>query len=55
MTGGYFVDRLRQRYGLKVLVAEGEHQHNVHVHGDRQGSPFGYQGGRIVTAAEAWD
>jgi aspartate racemase len=31
MTGGYFVDRLRQRYGLKVLVAEGEHEHNVHV------------------------
>ena len=30
MTGSYFVDRLRQRYGLKVLVAEGEHQENVH-------------------------
>jgi aspartate racemase len=30
MTGSYFVDRLRQRHGLKVLVAEGEHQENVH-------------------------
>lgn len=30
MTGSYFVDRLRERYGLKVLVAEGEHQENVH-------------------------
>nr|WP_263974198.1 aspartate/glutamate racemase family protein [Streptomyces albicerus] len=30
MTGSYFVDRLRQRYGLKVLVTEGEHQENVH-------------------------
>lgn len=30
MTGGYFVDRLRERYDMKVLVAEGEHQENVH-------------------------
>jgi aspartate racemase len=30
MTGTYFVDRLKDRYGLKVLVAEGEHQANVH-------------------------
>ncbi|WP_433186384.1 aspartate/glutamate racemase family protein [Actinoallomurus sp. CA-150999] len=30
MTGGYFVDRLRRRYGLRVLVAEGEHQDDVH-------------------------
>jgi aspartate racemase len=30
MTGSYFVGRLRDRYGLKVLVAEGEHQENVH-------------------------
>jgi aspartate racemase len=29
MTGTYFVDRLK-KYGLKVLVAEGEHQENVH-------------------------
>jgi aspartate racemase len=30
MTGSYFTGRLRQRYGLNVLVAEGEHQDNVH-------------------------
>jgi pimeloyl-ACP methyl ester carboxylesterase len=30
MTGGYFVGRLRERYGLNVLVAEGEHQDNLH-------------------------
>ncbi|MGW0516161.1 aspartate/glutamate racemase family protein [Crossiella sp. NPDC003009] len=30
MTGDYFVNRLRKRYDLKVLVAEGEHQENVH-------------------------
>jgi aspartate racemase len=30
MTGSYFVSRLRDRYGLTVLVAEGEHQDNVH-------------------------
>ncbi|HEX3191239.1 MAG TPA: amino acid racemase [Streptosporangiaceae bacterium] len=30
MTGTYFAGRLRQRYGLNVLVAEGEHQDNVH-------------------------
>jgi aspartate racemase len=30
MTGSYFTGRLRQRYGLSVLVAEGEHQDNVH-------------------------
>lgn len=30
MTGSYFVDRLRDRHGLKVLVAEGEHGDNVH-------------------------
>jgi aspartate racemase len=30
MTGTYFTDRLHQRYGLNVLVAEGEHQNNVH-------------------------
>jgi aspartate racemase len=30
MTGSYFVGRLRDRYGLQVLVAEGEHQDNVH-------------------------
>ena len=30
MTGTYFVGRLEQKYGLKVLVAEGEHQSNVH-------------------------
>lgn len=30
MTGSYFVGRLRERYGLKVLIAEGEHQSNVH-------------------------
>ena len=30
MTGSYFVGRLRERYGLQVLVAEGEHQENVH-------------------------
>ncbi|OBF29338.1 aspartate/glutamate racemase [Mycobacterium sp. ACS1612] len=30
MTSSYFVGRLRDRYGLKVLVAEGEHQDNAH-------------------------
>ena len=30
MTGSYFTGRLQQRYGLSVLVAEGEHQANVH-------------------------
>jgi len=30
MTGTYFAGRLRERYGLNVLVAEGEHQDNVH-------------------------
>lgn len=30
MTGNYFVGRLRDRYGLQVLVAAGEHQENVH-------------------------
>jgi aspartate racemase len=30
MTGDYFVGRLTQQYDLKVLVAEGEHQDNVH-------------------------
>lgn len=30
MTGTYFVGRLRERYLLNVLVAEGEHQENVH-------------------------
>lgn len=27
----YFVDRLRQRYGPDVLVAEGNHRGNVHT------------------------
>ena len=30
MTGTYFTARLQRRYGLNVLVAEGEHQDNVH-------------------------
>ena len=30
MTGTYFAGRLRRRYGLTVLVAEGKHQDNVH-------------------------
>ena len=30
MTGSYFIGRLRQRYDLRVLVAEGAHQDNVH-------------------------
>src|SRR4249919_1729823 len=30
MTGSYFVGRLREHYGMNVLVAEGEHQKNVH-------------------------
>src|SRR5262245_13399768 len=30
MTGDYFVGRLRKRYGFNVLIAEGEHQDNVH-------------------------
>jgi aspartate racemase len=31
MTGDYFVGRLTDRYGLHVVVAEGEHQTNVHA------------------------
>jgi aspartate racemase len=30
LTGSYFVERLRDRYALNVLIAEGEHQNNVH-------------------------
>jgi aspartate racemase len=30
MTGTYFVSRLKDRYGLDVVIAEGEHQENVH-------------------------
>lgn len=30
MTGTYFVGRLKEKYGLKVLVAEGKHESNVH-------------------------
>jgi aspartate racemase len=30
MTGTYFVDSLKEKYGLNVLIAEGEHQTNVH-------------------------
>jgi aspartate racemase len=30
MTGTYFTARLQRRYGLNVLVADGEHQDNVH-------------------------
>jgi aspartate racemase len=30
MTGSYFVERLRDGYALNVLIAEGEHQKNVH-------------------------
>ena len=30
MTGSYFVERLHDRYALNVLIAEGEHQANVH-------------------------
>jgi aspartate racemase len=30
MTGTYFVGRLRDRYGLNALIAESEHQDNVH-------------------------
>lgn len=30
MTGTYFVGRLQQNYSFKVLIAEGEHQANVH-------------------------
>ncbi|CAG7976113.1 unnamed protein product [Penicillium olsonii] len=30
MTGTYFVGRLQDKYGLNVLVAEGEHENNVH-------------------------
>jgi aspartate racemase len=30
MTGTYFVGRLQDRYALNVLIAEGEHQANVH-------------------------
>ena len=30
MTGSYFVGRLREQYGLNVLVAEGEPQDNLH-------------------------
>jgi aspartate racemase len=30
ITGSYFVGQLREHYGLNVLVAEGEHQDNLH-------------------------
>jgi len=30
MKGTYFVDRLKERYGLNVIVAEGEHEADVH-------------------------
>lgn len=30
MTGTYFVGRLEEKYDLKVLVAEGEHERNLH-------------------------
>jgi aspartate racemase len=30
MTGSYFVERLRDRYALNVVIAEGEHNANVH-------------------------
>lgn len=30
MTGSYFVGRLEEKYGLRVLVTEGEHEVNVH-------------------------
>lgn len=30
MTGTYFVERLKKRYGLDVLIAQGEHQNSVH-------------------------
>jgi aspartate racemase len=30
MKGTYFTDRLKRDYGFKVLVAEGEHEANVH-------------------------
>lgn len=30
MTGTYFVGRLQRNYGLSVLVAQGEHEINVH-------------------------
>jgi aspartate racemase len=30
MTGSYFVERLQDRYALNVLIAEREHQANVH-------------------------
>lgn len=30
MTGTYFVGRLKEKYGLNVLVAEGQHESNVH-------------------------
>lgn len=30
MKGTYFVDRLKERYALNVIVAEGEHEANVH-------------------------
>ncbi|KAJ5413729.1 aspartate racemase [Penicillium cosmopolitanum] len=31
MTGTYFVGRLKEKYGLNVLVAEGQHEENVHT------------------------
>jgi aspartate racemase len=31
MRGTYFVGRLKNKYGLEVLVAEGEHENNVHT------------------------
>ncbi|KAF9874235.1 aspartate racemase [Colletotrichum karsti] len=30
MRGTYFVGRLKEKYGLEVLVAEGQHEENVH-------------------------
>jgi aspartate racemase len=30
MTGSYFIRRLRDRYALNILIAEGEHVDNVH-------------------------
>lgn len=30
MTGTYFVGRLKEKYGLEVLVAEGKHEANIH-------------------------
>ncbi|KAF0324231.1 aspartate racemase [Colletotrichum asianum] len=30
MRGTYFVGRLKDKYGLQVLVAEGDHEENIH-------------------------